>query len=109
MSKTLHGTVEISLGDETYVLKPTLGAVRAIEAHFGGLRGAAQAINLMSVDGCAAIVVGGAGLSGKDAETIAEKVWQAGVLDVSIKLNAYLVALYNPRGGDAGKPQAAME
>jgi hypothetical protein len=105
MSKTLHGTLEISLGDDAYTLLPTLGAVRAIEAHFGGLRGASQAVNALSVDGCAVIIAGGAGLTGKDAEPIAEKVWQAGVLDVSIKLNAYLVALYNPKGKDAGKYQ----
>jgi hypothetical protein len=107
MSKTLHGTTVITLEGEDYQLVPTLAAVRNIEAHFGGLRGAAQAINSMSVDGCAAIIVGGAGLSGKDAEAIAEKVWQAGVLDVSITLNKYLVALYNPRGPGAGKPQPA--
>lgn len=107
MSKTLHGTVEIVLDDETYVLKPTLGAVRAIEAYFGGLRGASQAINALSVDGCAVIIAGGAGLSGKAAEAVAEQVWQAGVLDVSVQLNAYLVALYNPKGADAGKDQPA--
>ena len=107
MSKTLHGTVEIVLDDETYVLKPTLGAVRAIEAYFGGLRGASQAINALSVDGCAVIIAGGAGLSGKAAEAVAEQVWQAGVLDVSVQLNAYLVALYNPKGADAGKNQPA--
>lgn len=107
MSKTLHGTVEIVLDDETYVLKPTLGAVRAIEAYFGGLRGASQAINALSVDGCAVIIAGGAGLSGKAAEVVAEQVWQAGVLDVSVQLNAYLVALYNPKGADAGKDQPA--
>lgn len=107
MSKTLHGTVEVALGDETYVLKPTLGAVRAIEAHFGGLRGASQAINALSVDGCAVIIAGGAGLTGKAAEVIPEQVWQAGVLEVSVQLNAYLVALYNPKGADAGKEQPA--
>lgn len=107
MSKTLHGTVEIVLDDETYVLKPTLGAVRAIEAYFGGLRGASQAINALSVDGCAVIIAGGAGLSGKAAEAVAEQVWQAGVLDVSVQLNAYLVALYNPKGADAGKDRPA--
>lgn len=107
MSKTLQGTVEIVLDDETYVLKPTLGAVRAIEAYFGGLRGASQAINALSVDGCAVIIAGGAGLSGKAAEAVAEQVWQAGVLDVSVQLNAYLVALYNPKGADAGKDQPA--
>jgi uncharacterized protein (UPF0261 family) len=107
MSKTLFGTVDISLDGETYTLKPTLGAVRAIEAHFGGLRGASQAINALSVDGCAVIIAGGAGLTGKAAEAIAEQVWQAGVLDVSVQLNAYLVALYNPKGPDAGKEKPA--
>lgn len=107
MSKTLLGTVDITLDGETYTLKPTLGAVRAIEAHFGGLRGASQAINALSVDGCAVIVASGAGLTGKAAEGIPEQVWQAGVLEVSVQLNAYLVALYNPKGADAGKAQPA--
>lgn len=107
MSKTLHGTVEIKLGDEVYTLMPTLGAVRAIEAHFGGLRGASQAINALSIDGCAVIIAGGAGLTGKAAEAVAEQVWQAGVLDVSVQLNGYLVALYNPKGPDAGKEKPA--
>ncbi|MCR8932793.1 MULTISPECIES: hypothetical protein [unclassified Pseudomonas] len=107
MSKTLYGTVEVELDGETYTLKPTLEAVRAIEAHFGGLRGASQAINALSVDGCAVIIAGGAGLKGKDAEAVAEQVWQAGVLEVSVQLNAYLVALYNPRGTAPGKTKPA--
>ena len=107
MSKTLHGTVEIKLDGETYTLLPTLGAVRAIEAYFGGLRGASQAINALSIDGCAVIIAGGAGLTGKAAEVIPEQVWQAGVLEVSVQLNAYLVALYNPKGPNAGKAQPA--
>ncbi|WP_460155958.1 hypothetical protein [Pseudomonas sp. S2_H10] len=107
MSKTLLGTVDITLDGETYTLKPTLGAVRAIEAHFGGLRGASQAINALSVDGCAVIIASGAGLSGKASEAIPEQVWQEGVLGVSVQLNAYLVALYNPKGTEAGKRQPA--
>lgn len=107
MSKTLHGTVEIKLDGETYTLRPTLGAVRAIEAYFGGLRGASQAINALSIDGCAVIIAGGAGLTGKAAEVIPEQVWQAGVLEVSVQLNAYLMALYNPKGPNAGKAQPA--
>ncbi|MDD1150406.1 hypothetical protein M5G25_19180 [Pseudomonas sp. TNT2022 ID357] len=107
MSKTLYGTVDIILGEDTYTLKPTLAAVRAIEAHFGGLRGASQALNALSVDGCAVIIAGGAGLAGKDAEAVAEKVWQAGVVDVAVQLNAYLAALYNPKGPDSGKDQPA--
>lgn len=107
MSKTLYGTVDIKLDDETYTLQPTLGAVRAIEAHFGGLRGASQAINALSIVGCAVIIAGGAGLTGKAAEAVAEQVWQAGVLEVSVQLNAYLVALYNPKGPNTGKARPA--
>lgn len=107
MSKTLHGTVDIKLDDETYTLQPTLGAVRAIEAHFGGLRGASQAINALSIVGCAVIIAGGAGLTGKAAEAVADQVWQTGVLEVSVQLNAYLVALYNPKGPSTGKAKPA--
>ncbi|WP_455887056.1 hypothetical protein [Pseudomonas rustica] len=106
MNKTLHGTVTVKLGDEEFVLQPTLKAVRAIESRFGGLRGASQTITAMSIDGCAIILAAGAGLEGKDAEAIPDKVWQAGVINVSTQLNKYLVALYNPRGGDEGKEPA---
>lgn len=108
MNKTLHGTITVEVGDETYALRPTLAAVRAIESRFGGLRGASQAISNLSVEGCAAIVVAGAGLDGKAADAVAEKVWQAGVLDVSTRLNAYLLALYNPnpRGAKEGNEPA---
>jgi hypothetical protein len=109
MSKTLFGTITITLDGEDYELVPTLAAVRAIEARFGGLRGASQTINALSVEGCSAIVVAGAGLKGKDADAVPEKVWQAGVLGVSAQLNAYLVALYNPKGPKSGKPTAVEE
>ncbi|WP_145186121.1 hypothetical protein [Pseudomonas sp. URMO17WK12:I11] len=106
MNKTLHGTVTVKLGDEEFVLLPTLKAVRAIESRFGGLRGASQTITALSIDGCAIILAAGAGLEGKDADAIPEKVWQAGVLGVASELNTYLIALYNPRGGDPGKEAA---
>ncbi|WP_435653085.1 hypothetical protein ACSC9T_08850 [Pseudomonas putida] len=106
MNNTLHGTVIVKLGDEEFTLTPTLKAVRAIESRFGGLRGASQAINSLSVDGCAAILVAGAGLDDKAAKAVPGQVWQHGVLDVSTQLNSYLVSLYNPRGKDPGNDQA---
>ncbi len=106
MNKTLHGTLTVKLGDEEFVLQPTLKAVRAIESRFGGLRGASQTISALSIDGCAIILAAGAGLEGKAADAMPEKVWQAGVLGVASQLNTYLVALYNPRGGDEGKETA---
>lgn len=106
MNNTLHGTVTVKLGDEEFTLQPTLKAVRAIESRFGGLRGASQTINALSVEGCAIILAAGSGLEGKAAEALIEKVWQAGVLEVSTQLNAFIVALYNPRGVEKGKDQA---
>jgi len=107
MNNTLHGTVIVKLGDEEFTLQPTLKAVRAIESRLGGLRGASQTINAVSVEGCAIILAAGAGLEGKAAEAISEKVWQAGVVEVSVQLNKYLLALYNPRGTVAeGNDQA---
>lgn len=107
MSKTLFGTTEIALDGETYSLKPTLAAVRSIEAYFGGLRGASQALNALSVVGCSVIIAAGAGLTGKDADAVADQVWGAGVINVAPQLNSYLAALYNPKGADAGKQEPA--
>lgn len=103
MSRTLHGTTSVTVGDETYELKPTLAAVRSIEAHFGGLRGAAQALYAMSVDGVAHIIASGAGLNAKQAQELPEQVWQHGVVELIPAVNSYLGALYDPRGGDLGK------
>ncbi|MGV6473507.1 hypothetical protein [Azotobacter vinelandii] len=101
MSKTLYGTTPITLGGSTYELVPSLGAVRAIEARFGGLRGAIQACEGLSVEGVAHIVAAGAGLTGKAAAGLPDEVWQAGVAEVSVQLRPYLLALLNPRGAQA--------
>lgn len=102
MSKTLHGSTSIQVGDETFDLVVTLGAVRKIEAHFGGLRGAAEALRVLSVDGVALVIAAGAGLGQKDAELLPEKVWEAGVSGLAAQLSGYLGALYNPRGEEPG-------
>lgn len=44
MSKTNHGTVEVTLGDEVFTLKPTLKAMKAIEGRFGGILPAMQSV-----------------------------------------------------------------
>lgn len=106
MSKTLHGTVTVKLGNEEVTLKPTLKAVRAIESRFGGLRGASSALHAIGVDVVAFIIAVGAGLEGKAAEALPEKVWQEGVAELTPPVTKYLGALYNPRGGDSGNDQA---
>lgn len=100
-SKTLHGTTTVTLGDSVYTLIPSLGAVRAIEARFGGLRGAIQACQALSVDGVAHIITSGAGLKGSTAAAVADEVWQAGVGAVSDQVAPFIIALLNPRGAEA--------
>jgi hypothetical protein len=109
MSKTLHGSTSIKVGEESFELVVTLGAVRKIEAHFGGLRGAAEALRVLSVDGVALVIAAGAGLVAKDAELLAEKVWQAGVSGLAAQLTGYLGALYNPRGEAPEDAKAGKE
>lgn len=110
MSKTLHGTTTVTVGDDEFTLVPTLAAVRSIEARFGGLRGAYQAIVNQSIDGSACIIASGAGLSSKAAEALPEKIFQVGILKITEQLFPYIGALYNPRGGDdQGNAQAGTE
>lgn len=106
-TKTLHGTVTISVGDETYTLTPTLGAVRAIEARFGGLLGAVRAVDGYSVDGIAHIIAAGAQLDAEQAAGLPDLVWQAGIVGVGQQLVPYVAALLNPKAGAADEGNAA--
>lgn len=106
MSKTLHGATSVQVGEESFDLTITLAAVRKIEAHFGGLRGAAESLRVLSVDGVALIIAAGAGLEAKQARELPEKVWMAGVSGIATQLTGYLGALYNPRGDAPGNGQA---
>ncbi|AXO88446.1 hypothetical protein DZC75_10720 [Pseudomonas parafulva] len=109
MSKTLHGTAKVQVGDRTLVLKPTLKAVRFIESRFGGLRAASQSLHAVSVDAVALVIAAGAGVEGEDIEAFTEEVWQQGAAELTPAATAFLSVLYNPRGGDAGKEQAEKE
>lgn len=107
MSKTLHGTTEVTVGGRVLILSPTLRAVRTIEAFFGGLRGASERLRAVGVDAVAVIFAAGSGMEEKAAvEELAEEIWQQGVADLVPVATAFLYALYNPRGGDPGKPPA---
>jgi hypothetical protein len=103
MSRTLHGTTEIEVNGTIYALLPTLAAVRAIESRFGGLNATSSALQALSVDACASVILAGADLDEKRRDVVAENVWFEGVFEVSIKLSKYLAALYNPGGKTSGK------
>lgn len=109
MSKTLHGTAEVQVGERTLVLKPTLKAVRFIESRFGGLRAASEGLRAVGVNAVAIVLAAGADLEGADLEELAGDVWQHGAAELVPAATKFLYALYNPRGGEPGKEQAEKE
>ncbi|QHG64348.1 hypothetical protein [Pseudomonas putida] len=96
MSEALHGTITLLIGARSYTLKPTLDAALRIESRFGGLRGALEAMRLMSIAACADIVVAGADLKPDQHPVIAREVFHSGVAQVSGKLTEFITVLLNP-------------
>lgn len=101
MSDTLRGTTLVTVGDRDYTLKPTLGAVRKIEAMHGGLVPAFQMLSKGSVDGVTSIIAAGADLKKQEQiEALAEDVFQAGVQSVALDLIPYISFLLKPSHKD---------
>lgn len=110
MSEALHGTVTLVVGARTYTLQPTLEAALRIETHFGGLRGALEAMRILSIAACADVLVAAACLKPEEHTTIAHQVFETGVAKVSAELTEFLVVLMNPippSVAERGKPGAA--
>lgn len=108
MSKTNHGTVEVALGDDTFTLKPTLKAMKAIEGRFGGILPAMQSVGAANLSSIAFIIAVGTGvnLTKKGAiDPIEEAVFEAGLNDVGVQVIPYLNGFLNP----AGKSEAELE
>ena len=96
MSEALHGTITLVIGARSYTLKPTLDAAQRIETRFGGLRGALEAMRLMSIAACADILVAGADLKSDQHAVIAGEVFHTGVAKVSAQLTEFITVLLNP-------------
>ena len=108
MSKTNHGTVEVTLGDEVFTLKPTLKAMKAIEGRFGGILPAMQSVGTANLSTIAFIVAIGTGvnLAKKDAAApIEEAVFEEGIDSAGSQVILYLKGFLNP----AGKSDAELE
>jgi hypothetical protein len=108
MSRTNHGTVEVTVGDETFTLKPTLKAMKAIEARHGGILPAMQSVGSANLSTICFIIAVGAGvnLAKKGAiDPIEEAVFEAGLNDVGAQVIPYLNGFLNP----AGKSEAELE
>ena len=108
MSKTNHGTVEVTLGDEVLILKPTLKAMKAIEGRFGGILPAMQSVGTANLTSIAYIIAIGTGvnLAKKDAAApIEEAVFEEGIDSAGSQVIPYLKGFLNP----AGKSDAELE
>ena len=101
MSKLNHGTIVVEAGSNTYTLKPTLGAARAIESKFGGVLPALSALGQGGVSTIALIVAAGSGMDTnkrKDLEQIEEDIFEGGVALVGSQVLPFIKALLNPGG-----------
>ena len=101
MSKLNHGTIVVEVGSNTYTLKPTLRAARAIESRFGGILPALTAIGNANVSLIAVIIAAGAGIDTnkrKEVERVEEDVFEGGVVKVGNQVAPFIKALLNPGG-----------
>lgn len=108
MSKTNHGTVEVTLGDDTFTLKPTLKAMKAIETRYGGLLPAMNSLGTGNLSTIAFVIAVGTNVAlGKKGATdaIEEAVFEAGLENAGSQVIPYLHAFLNP----AGKSDAELE
>ena len=102
MSKVDYGTVEVEVGDEVYVLSPTIECVRKMKRW--GL-----ATPLAAIEACrgfdpetlAIVIAAGAGKGQKEISDLTESVHYSGTVNVAPKIIEFLALLMNPTGKDA--------
>lgn len=110
MSKAIYGTVQLTVGDHSFTLKPTLQAVLKIEQRFGGLRPALEVCNMQNVEASSFIIAAGASLKEEQIKALPEQVFQAGIVQVTAQVIPYLTLLMRPTAGldeDQGNAEAA--
>ena len=101
MSKKInYGTVELSINEKEYTLKPTLAAYQKIDSRMGGLRQAIESCSNMSIDSLVFIISAGASVGSRNVPELAEDVFAEGTMNVIPGVSEYLLCLLNPSGKD---------
>ncbi|WP_062206794.1 hypothetical protein [Aureimonas sp. AU12] len=92
----LSNDVEVELGGDTHLLRPSLKAATAISRQFGGLVGAMQAALNGNLDAFQFVVKTGI-VTAKNISTedLKELVWSAGMRKLSDPVSKYLTLLQN--------------
>lgn len=90
------GEVLVTLGDDTYVLRPTSRAWQVISRQYNGLENARQGILNVNADIITFIIRVGTAMSDRDARNLADKVWENGIdIDLLTPLLKYVAILNN--------------
>ncbi|WP_427023041.1 hypothetical protein ACP4J4_10390 [Aureimonas ureilytica] len=97
---SLTNDVEITLGGETYNLRPTLKAANAVSRQYGGFVGAFNALQMLNLEVATFIVRTGTNMKKADGGSIStedlnDKVWRAGVGKLTAPLARYVAILQN--------------
>jgi hypothetical protein len=110
MSRVDRGTIELEMDGEVYELRPTLEAFKKIQARFGGLRGALEAIGQMNSEHLANIILAGTSGPRRDLAKIEEQIFNEGLATVTEAIAPFVTTLFNPRGDDeAGNGKVESE
>lgn len=78
-SKLNAGEVEITLGDETLVLKPTIKAITGLSRYFGGLIKGVSQLQAGDIDAAAAVISFGLNLPDKESRRMPDRVAENGI------------------------------
>ena len=97
-ARATYGQVEVTIGKDAYVLKPTLDALISIERRFGSVRQAAQMVADLQMDAVCQILGFAAGLSKSEVRDLPEQVFAEGLVKVVAPVSEYLMMLLNPTG-----------
>jgi hypothetical protein len=108
MSDLNAGEVEITLGDDTLVLKPTPAAALAISSFKDdigtGISAAMRGVDNQNIFMQAAVIKAAAGIPDKTAKDLSTRVFLAGTFNLRTPLQEFLAMLMN-----GGKPFVAKE
>jgi hypothetical protein len=99
MSRVDYGTVEVEVGDEVYVLSPTIECVRKMKRW--GLStplNAIEACRGFDPETLATVIVSGSGKGQKDISPMTDAVHYEGTVNVAPKVIEFLALLMNPTG-----------
>jgi hypothetical protein len=98
-----HGVITVDLDGEQYELRPSLLAMKKIQARFGGLRGALEAVGQLNVENIALIVAAGCNAKPAQMQDIEQAVYNQGIADATEQVVPFVTALMNPKGSDEPK------